>query len=687
MARRRLRNTIAGLAVGLILVTTLAIWGGLNAQSAGNSEATAVASLKGAVTAQANAETRRVEAENAKATAVAETKRAEQEARSARRALSGQLAVQAYAALNTEHPQLSLLLAVEALNVTTQKQEPRVPAAEETFRQVLASVGGRILGDPEGAVGAIATSPNSRWVVTAAGPVARLWDLTATVSPAAPRLLLGHKNDITRVVISLDNHWLVTSNTSEPARLWDLNAADPNATSRLLEDSNGPVAISPDSRWLATTSPDKIAHLWDLKSNAVGSKPYILRGLEDGNEITTIGFSPNSYWLVTASGHTGTHYYRNDDTTAQLWDLRSANPSSNPHILRGHTMGITSVAFSYDSHWLVTASGASNTHTGQLDGTPRLWHLNGSDPAADPISLPNNIGPISVVAFSPDGHWLATGNGGESFGLNPSDTTGRVWDLTNAPRIADPIVLTGHTSSMSKISFSSDSRWLVTGDNGAGDRSKDSVRLWDLNYSPPAAQSQVLLGHDPVASQDGNLIVTLSDATAYVWDLTAFETTVAPRIVRGHEGAIKDAAISPDLHWLVTSGADNTARLWNLMTVDSVANPLVLPVAGDRDTGVISSDNHWLVDGVDENIARLWDLTAADPTANPRILRGHEGAVSAIAFSPDQHWLATAGFDGTARLWDLTAADPTANPRILHAGKQALFTLAISLDSHWLVSC
>ena len=69
----------------------------------------------------------------------------------------------------------------------------------------------------------------------------------------------------------------------------------------------------------------------------------------------------------------------------------------------------------------------------------------------------------------------------------------------------------------------------------------------------------------------------------------------------------------------------------------------------------ISPDNRWVVTGSEDNTARLWDLSAEDPAANPIVLRGHGGAVRAVAISPDSRWLVTGSWDNTARLWDLSA--------------------------------
>jgi hypothetical protein len=71
------------------------------------------------------------------------------------------------------------------------------------------------------------------------------------------------------------------------------------------------------------------------------------------------------------------------------------------------------------------------------------------------------------------------------------------------------------------------------------------------------------------------------------------------------------------------------------------------------DAIAISGDSRWLVTAGADKTARLWDLTAEDPSQTAVVLRGHDNLVLAVAISADNRWLVTAGVDKTARLWAL----------------------------------
>ena len=221
-----------------------------------------------AVAAENDAERRRQDAEAAKAEAKREEGIAKENADKERIALntaeeqariaeSRRLAAESSSAL-TKYPQRSLLLAVEAVKVEQPLHGVRVAADEQSLREALGFIGGRLVARANGPITTVAISPDNRWLVTGSGDkTARLWDLSAKDPAANPVVLRGHEGAVYAVAISPDNRWLVTGSDDKTARLWDLSAKDPAANPMVLRGHEGAVyavAISPDNRWLVTGS-------------------------------------------------------------------------------------------------------------------------------------------------------------------------------------------------------------------------------------------------------------------------------------------------------------------------------------------------------------------------------------------------------------------------------------------------
>jgi hypothetical protein len=81
----------------------------------------------------------------------------------------------------TKYPQRSLLLAVEAVNIKQPLHGVRVAADEQSLREALGFIGGRLVAKADGPITTVAISPDNRWLVTGSrDKTARPWFCTAT---------------------------------------------------------------------------------------------------------------------------------------------------------------------------------------------------------------------------------------------------------------------------------------------------------------------------------------------------------------------------------------------------------------------------------------------------------------------------------------------------------------------------
>jgi WD40 repeat protein len=362
-------------------------------------------------------------------------------------------------------------------------------------------------------------------------------------------------------------------------------------------------AISPDGTLVAVGRGNGDVELWDARTHSPRG-----RSLHTGGQpVYTARFSPDGRLLATASG---------GGNAVRVWELPSGR-------LRCTLPGTLSVAW---------GAGGGALAAPYADRNGRFI-VNVWDAATGRLTrtLPTG-GRLAVkIAFSPDGRLVATGNG---------DGTASLLRVADGARLA---TLGGHRYGMVAVAFSADGRTLATG--GAS----GAVRLWDgrtgrriAELTDPAEEpAQVIaLAFTP----DGGRLLVAGGPHVRVWLLAGREPA---RPLSGGPAPL-DVDVSADGHTVVAAGTGAPTTLWRIGVhwLAGHASGTVNSVAWDRSGRGLAST------GADAT-ARLWDL------AGPR--------VRATASFPDQALDAAYGPDGTLAVGVLDGTvrllDPAGRPR------------------------
>jgi WD40 repeat protein len=156
---------------------------------------------------------------------------------------------------------------------------------------------------------------------------------------------------------------------------------------------------------------------------------------------------------------------------------------------------------------------------------------------------------------------------------------------------------------------------------------------------------------DAAFSPDGKRLATASqDRQAHVWDSETGKEVTPPL---WHEDTVSSVAFSPDGKRLATTTANKVVRLWELAGVPGV----ILPHQESVKLAVFSPDGTHVLTATDFT-AQLLDATGTAGKAEFVWTPGTQ--IYHATFSPDGVYVLTASEDHLARLWDVKSGKEAA---------------------------
>jgi WD40 repeat protein len=331
--------------------------------------------------------------------------------------------------------------------------------------------------------------------------------------------------------------------------------------------------------------------------------------------------------------------FENDQSTREWLGLL---PGAESDFVAGGP--VEAVAFSPDGHYLATAG---------EDGAARLFDIAAGRTAASRLS---QEGSVKAIALSPDGRLLGAGNDDntaripeiltqkEILGARPAVAFGpdgkhvAISDGDGTARVFD-VATRKEVYSVSRPSAVNAMNFSPDGRYVAIAKDDGSVRIIERTTGSEVSRVSSL-GHlsGLIFSPDGEYLATTSrDKTAYV-----FETATGTK--KAHKGSFNAAAFSPDGRYLLTGSEDGTSRVFEIETGEEKWQ---VKHSGPIRAVAFSPDGHFIVTGGEDKTARLFSFPEGQEVS--RLV--HRGSVTAVAFSPDGR-VATGSADGIARVFD-----------------------------------
>ncbi|HTM20335.1 MAG TPA: WD40 repeat domain-containing protein, partial [Kofleriaceae bacterium] len=576
----------------------------------------------------------------------------------------------------------------------------------------------RFAGNPNGAIAELrrsyALAPHPLTIVQiglaqqAAGrpveyrkAIARALALAEELAGARAQLRIqrGHLQPVTSLAVTPDGHTLASGSNDPHVILWDLTSGRPLHD---LVDGGAveSVAFGPGGDALFVGRTDVLAR-YDAHTGELAwrtpHRPGRLQSLAvGGRRVATGGEQPVvSVWDADSGAPLASFPHADlvysvalspDGTRlaagARGGEIRVFDLLRGVETARWQSGGnCYALAFSPDGG--VLASGN--------DGWVQLWH----PVAGARMGAMEHEGSIYAVAFSPDGGQLISAS---------SAGTAVVWDADTRTPVA---TLRGHTRWVSAAQFRPGTTQVVT---GSWD---DTIKVWDQAGGEPlrtlhgrgAAMSSVAF-----APGGGALAAGSDDGTVKLWQLGA---VTGVRSLPGHRGRVGPVAFTGDGGLLAAGGDDHEIRLWRAADGEPVAT---LTGHTSRVAALASAAGRLASIGGDDDVI-LWDPPAAAPRARfpghrpagyavaldagaNRVasggedygasylrvrdlatgatvddLRGYDGAVLALAFSPDGRRLA--GASKVITLWDPARPDPLLT---LEMGSTREYAKALAFD-------
>ena len=425
--------------------------------------------------------------------------------------------------------------------------------------------------------------------------------------------------------------WWYDISTMSPLALWDTERGYISA-----------VSFSPNGKWLATGDGDGLVKVWDVQQGVCISQMERDEAERPYDLVSRLVFSQDSQFLAVSSQRDYILYVWNPETGEKITKFHgNTNYRWFPFLLRP-------IAFSPDG-CLIACTMPDDSLFAHADrsGTIRppkhssnyiaVWNIKTGEQST---CLTEHSDFVYSLSFSPCGKFLASGGRRGAV---------RVWSVEDWELIHS---IQNYGTETKKVFYSPE------GVLYALEISDDAFIVWDVACLEKCNLYLEEHGsvHDTLVPKSTPFVLATYDPNEFrKWTVGNSEAFSFPHL---HTGVSFSLVFAPDRNTLVGGDMNREVVLWDITQPSSPPSCFNLPGRGCAVS--VSPKGNIYVTSRDGKTAKVWDIINIDtPVATftlpeeKKSLTDQEWQVSTIAFTQKSNLLACGDSNGTLYVWDV----------------------------------
>ncbi|EQB51225.1 hypothetical protein CGLO_09249 [Colletotrichum gloeosporioides Cg-14] len=502
-------------------------------------------------------------------------------------------------------------------------------------------------------------SPDGTHLFSPVGNRVTVFDLVNNKSHTLP---FAHRKNISRIGLTPRGNLLLSIDEDGQAIL--TNVLRRIAIYRFsFKSAPTTLSFAPSGRHFAVGLGRKI-EVWHVPStpdaNAEGElefAPFVKYHTHTGHfdDVRHIEWSSDSRFFLSTS----------KDLTARIWSL-TQEEGFVPTVLSGHKQAVIGAWFSEDQETIYTVSKDGAVFDWQYVGKPVQDEDEMVDVDEDDMRwrivnrhyFMQGSAHVRCATFHPESNLLVAGFSNGTFGLYEMPDFNMIHNLNISQNDID------------FVTINKSGEWLAFGASKLG-----QLLVWEWQSESYILKQQ---GHfdsmnSLVYSPDGQRIVTIADdGKIKVWDVESGFCIVT---FTEHTSGVTACEFSKKGNVLFTSSLDGSVRAWDLIRYRNFRT-FTAPTRLSWSCMAVDPSGEVVAAGsLDSFDIHIWSVQTGQLLDQ---LSGHEGPVSALAFTPNGDSLISGSWDRTARVWSIFNRTQTSEPLQLQAD---VLDIAVRPDS------